>query len=158
MEVQGQFQIPVASPRELAPILIEGEAGWALESVWMFGWRNKVYLLPKFEPRTVQLVAHSQRFDGWPDFYVLLTVQHLSVFILVINQLDAQILVFIISLLYTSTCFQHCCAHHQEVKILLYSIWYHHTCRWPSGAQVESGLVQRTDDEHIVLETCRSVR
>jgi len=28
-------------------------------------------------------------------------------------------------------------AHHQEVKIALYSIWYHHTCRWPSGAQVE---------------------
>jgi len=31
-------------------------------------------------------------------------------------------------------------AHHQEVKTVLYSIWYHHTCRWPSGAQVESGL------------------
>jgi len=29
-------------------------------------------------------------------------------------------------------------AHHQEVKIVLYSIWYHHTCRWPSRAQVES--------------------
>jgi len=28
-------------------------------------------------------------------------------------------------------------AHHQEVKIVLYSIWYHHTYRWPSGAQVE---------------------
>jgi len=25
-------------------------------------------------------------------------------------------------------------AHHQEVKILLYSIWYHHTYRWASGA------------------------
>jgi len=30
------------------------------------------------------------------------------------------------------------CAHHQEVKIVLYSIRYNHTCRWPSGAQVES--------------------
>jgi len=30
------------------------------------------------------------------------------------------------------------CAHHQEVKIVLYNIWYHHTCRWLSGAQVES--------------------
>ena len=29
------------------------------------------------------------------------------------------------------------CAHRQEVKIVLYSIWYHHTYRWPSGAQVE---------------------
>jgi len=33
------------------------------------------------------------------------------------------------------------CAHHQEVKIVLYSIWYHHIFRWPSGAQVERGLV-----------------
>jgi len=32
------------------------------------------------------------------------------------------------------------CAYHQEVKIVLYSIWYRHTCRWPSRAQVESGL------------------
>jgi len=37
------------------------------------------------------------------------------------------------------TCFEHYCAHHQEVKIVLYSIWYRHTCRWPSRAQVESG-------------------
>jgi len=34
------------------------------------------------------------------------------------------------------------CAHHQEeVKIALHSLWYHHTYRWPSRAQVESGLV-----------------
>ena len=32
------------------------------------------------------------------------------------------------------------CAHHQEVKIALHSLWYHHTYRWPSGAQVERGL------------------
>jgi len=31
-------------------------------------------------------------------------------------------------------------AHYQEVKIVLYSIWYHHTCRWSSGVQVERGL------------------
>ena len=37
--------------------------------------------------------------------------------------------------------FRALCAHRQEVKIVLYSIWYHHTCRWPFGAQVESGLV-----------------
>jgi len=23
-------------------------------------------------------------------------------------------------------------AHRQEVKIVLYSLWYHHTYRWPS--------------------------
>jgi len=28
-------------------------------------------------------------------------------------------------------------AHQQVVKIVLYSIWYRHTCWWPSGAQVE---------------------
>jgi len=36
--------------------------------------------------------------------------------------------------------FRALCAHHQEVKIVLYSIWYYHTYRWPSGAQVERGL------------------
>jgi len=34
----------------------------------------------------------------------------------------------------------HRCAHHQEVKTVSHSIWYHHTCRWPSRAQVEIGL------------------
>jgi len=38
--------------------------------------------------------------------------------------------------------FRALCAHHQEVKTVLYSIWYRHTCRWPSGAQVERGLTQ----------------
>ena len=31
------------------------------------------------------------------------------------------------------------CARRQEDKIVLYSLWYHHTYRWPSGAQVERG-------------------
>ena len=71
--------------------------------------------------------------------------------------------------------FRALCAHHQEVKIVLYRIWYHQTCRWPSGAQVERGPVHGTatyrfddtrcciiqfrppDDEHIVLETCRGI-
>ena len=34
------------------------------------------------------------------------------------------------------------CAHHQEVKIALRSLWYHHTYRWPSGVQVRRGLVE----------------
>ena len=75
--------------------------------------------------------------------------------------------------------FRSLCAHHHEVKIVLYSIWYHHTCWWPSGAQVERVLsqpVHRTatysvwryqmlyntiltnDDEHRVLETCRGMK
>jgi len=27
------------------------------------------------------------------------------------------------------------CAHHQEVKIALHSLWYHHTYRWQSRAR-----------------------
>jgi len=33
------------------------------------------------------------------------------------------------------------CAYRQKGKIVLYSLWYHHTYRWPSGAQVERGLI-----------------
>jgi len=32
------------------------------------------------------------------------------------------------------------CAHHQEIKLLLYSICYHHKYRRQSGAKVERGL------------------
>ena len=66
-------------------------------------------------------------------FYVLLTV-HLSIFISVFNQLYAQNLFYnkFISCLYM---FRAPCAHHQEVKIALYSLWYHHTYMWPSRAQ-----------------------
>ena len=38
--------------------------------------------------------------------------------------------------------FRALCAHHQEVKIVLNSIWYHHTCRWPSHAQIGRVLSQ----------------
>jgi len=58
------------------------------------------------------------------NFDVLLTV-HLSI-ILATDQLNAQILVFnkFIICLYM---FRALCAHHQVVKIVLYSIWYDHT-------------------------------
>jgi len=59
------------------------------------------------------------------DFDVLLTV-HLSIFISVFNQLDAINLFhnkfYFMPLHVSSTC-----AHHQEVKIALHSLWYHHT-------------------------------
>jgi len=61
------------------------------------------------------------------SFNVLLTV-HLSIFISVFNQLDAQNLFhnefYFVPLHVSSTC-----AHHQEVKIALHSLWYHHTYR-----------------------------
>ena len=66
-------------------------------------------------------------------FDVVLTVQHLSVFILVVNQLDAPNLFYnkFISCLYI---FRASCVHRQEVRIVLYSPWYHHIYRWPSRA------------------------
>ena len=42
-----------------------------------------------------------------------------------IKQLDA--LNFIMSLFHASICFEHCCAHRQEAKIVVYSLWYRHT-------------------------------
>jgi len=53
---------------------------------------------------------------------------HLSIFILVSNQIDAQNLFYnkFISCLYM---FRASSAHRQEVKIVLYSLWYHHTYR-----------------------------
>ena len=42
-------------------------------------------------------------------FDVLLTV-HLSIFISVLNQLDAQTFCFTISLFHASTCFEHMCS------------------------------------------------
>ena len=63
-------------------------------------------------------------------FFVLLTV-HLSVFILVINQINAQNLFYnkFISCLYM---FRAPSAHHQKVKTVLYSLWFHHseTSEW----------------------------
>ena len=54
-----------------------------------------------------------------------------------INKLDA--LNFIISLFQASTCFGHMCSS-SGGQIVSYSLWYRHTYRWPSGAQVEKGL------------------
>jgi len=47
------------------------------------------------------------------NFDVLLTV-HLSIFISVINQLDAQNVCFTISLFHVSTFFEHMCSKHVE--------------------------------------------
>ena len=47
--------------------------------------------------------------------------------------------------------FRALCAHHQGVKIVFYSIWFHHTCRWPSDAPVISLLYASKCFEHYVL-------
>ena len=132
-----------------------------LEKLIVFQVARKLVKLPHFKNPEGSL-PYSQK----PDFF------------LVINQLNAQIFFYnkFISSLYM---FRAPCAHHQEVKIVLYSIWYHHTCWWPSGTPVEIRVVSQPvqgtatyrcddtsccviqfwppDDEHIVLETCRGI-
>jgi hypothetical protein len=44
------------------------------------------------------------------------------------------------------------CAHHQEVKIALHILWYHHAYSWPSRAQVHETANCRCDDEHMCLK------
>ena len=58
------------------------------------------------------------------DFNVLLTVR-LSI-MLVINHLMHKILFYNKFTIYLYM-FRALCTHHQEVKTVLYSIWYHHT-------------------------------
>ena len=49
-------------------------------------------------------------------------------------------ILFYISLFHASTCFEHHVVIVRRSKIVLYSLWYHHTYRWPCRAQVERGL------------------
>jgi len=68
-------------------------------------------------------------------------------FISVFNQLDAQNLFhnkfYFMPLHVSSTC-----AYHHEVKIILHSLWFHNTFRWPSRAQVERGPAR---DGHLKM-------
>ena len=49
--------------------------------------------------------------------------------------------------------FRALCAHHQEVKVILYSIWYHHNCRWPSRAQIERILFSQPMHRSVISPT-----
>ena len=84
-------------------------------------------------------------------FDTLLTV-HLSIFILVIIQLDAQNLFNnkFISCLYM---FRAPCAHSQEVKIVLYSLWYHYTetSEWSKITKITT-ITKIYEYEHIVVK------
>ena len=60
-------------------------------------------------------------------FDVFLTV-HFSI-ILVINQLETKRILFYKKLILCLYMFRAPCAHHQEFKTVLYSIWYHHTVK-----------------------------
>ena len=48
-------------------------------------------------------------------------------------------------------------AYRQEVKIVLYSLWYDHTYRF---GHTRGSIIQfwPPDDKHMVLETCRGMK
>ena len=75
--------------------------------------------------KLIKLIWIYMRFEVFQYFFDVLLTVHLSIFILVINQLDAQNLFYnnFIACLYM---FRAPRAHRQEVKIVLYSLWYHH--------------------------------
>jgi len=160
------YQLNFPSPQYILPVLPTSHI-YYIENNYMW-WQVKT-----MKVLTKKLTAPSGYFLPYD---VLLTVHRSTV--LVINQINAKILFYnkFIICLYM---FRTLCAHHQKVKIVSCSIWFHHTCRWPSCAQVERWLlsqpVHRTatykydytrccmiqfwppDDEHIVLETCRGI-
>jgi len=73
------------------------------------------------------LTSNSLPYNSQLCFDVLLTV-HLSIFISVFNQLDAQNM-FHNKFYFMPPHVSSTCVHHQEVKIALHSLWYHHTYR-----------------------------
>ena len=80
--------------------------------------RVTLEILPEFSYTYKRAVCeegkHNKiKWNKWRYFDVLLTV-HLSIFISVINQLDAQNFCFTISLFHASTCFEHICSKHVE--------------------------------------------
>jgi len=103
------------------------------ESIYCVKNIQYVYLLNKYI---------NCNFGGWRcGTSTIVDIRRLKVklsskFISVFNQLDAQNLFhnkfYFMPLHVSSTC-----AHHQEVKIVLHSLWYHHTYRWPSRARYQ---------------------
>ena len=91
---------------------------------------SRLTLLKQWSTEHIRVFAHAVVCfygmvwrEGWKN-----ERQHGVLFISVFNQLDAQNLCYnkfyFMPLHVSSTC-----AHHQEVKIALHSLWYHHTCR-----------------------------
>jgi hypothetical protein len=76
----------------------------------------------------------------------------INLLILVINQLDAHNLFYnkSVSCLYV---FRAPCAHRQEVKIVLYSLWYHHTetSEWSKVTKITK-ITKIYKYEHIVVK------
>ena len=83
----------------------------------------------------------------WPATAKCCTKLLYLIYILVLNQLDAQNL-FYNKFYYTPLHVSSTCSYHQEVKIALHSLWYHHTyrCDDTRGCVVQ---FWPPDDEHM---------
>ena len=90
---------------------------------------------PTYKTRTRTSVLLLEIKPLCPGFDVLLTV-HLSIFISVINQHDAQNISFTISLFHASTCFEHMCSSSGGQSCITQ----------PSLAQVHETATYRCDD------------
>ena len=108
-----------------------------LQYLALFGPQRIKFLL------TVHVILLGNQI-GWVFKNTGMLKVRIQMFISVINQLDAQNFCFTISLFHVSNT----CAHHQEVKIALHSIWYRHTYRCDDSR----GCVMQfwpPDDEHM---------
>ena len=76
---------------------------------------------------------------------------------LVNDQLDAQLLYFIIRLLQSSTCLKQRRTHHQEAKCTNTESGIVTLCKWPSGMQVENSLASCIPDGHLQRVTIQDV-
>jgi hypothetical protein len=94
-------------------------------------------------------------------FYVLVTVQ-LSIFISVINQLDAQNFCSTISLFHASKCFEHMCSSSGSQNcITQHGLLHRCTSPPPTGMVIPEAVYWNFDflmmSTHV-LETCRSMK
>ena len=110
---------------------------------WEESWLSTAKELRNLWNTNFSFLTNSRVF---PNTFFFLTV-HLSIFILVVNQLDAQNLLYnkFISWLYM---FRASYAHRQEVKIVLYSLWYHYTYKYRLRED-ESPLVTCVLNRHL---------
>jgi len=132
---------------------------WQAEYIYYFSF-ILFYFLTSYHLSLYVLKAclfslNSGRRQHTKSFAVLLTVLHLNIFISVINQLDAHNFCFTISLFHASTCFEHYCVHHQEVRIVLHSLWYHHNYSCDDNRGDIHTVVPPGDGPRYVLEICK---
>jgi len=92
-------------------------------------------------------ILHDELNSYTTDLNTLKSTGLISVF----KQLDAQNL-FQLSFHFMPLHVSSTCAHHQEVKIALHSLWYHHISRPPIGVITPEGSVYNFD--LLMMSTC----